>query len=74
VDRLGRALTRWEPPSQPGEQVREAGGSRNGVALVCSCTPPRKIRLRGNPETIDTSRIRCEICGELFVPVMTPGS
>jgi hypothetical protein len=61
---LDRALTRWEPT----DQVKAERSSRNGVVLACSCRPPRKIRMRGNPENIDITRIRCEICGKLFVP------
>lgn len=63
VDRLNRALDHWTATEQP---KTERTGSRNGVMLMCSCLPPRKIRIRGNPENIDVSRIRCEICGELF--------
>jgi hypothetical protein len=59
---LDRALAKWEPTSQ----VKAERSSRNGVVLACSCTPPRKVRMRGGPARIDASRIRCEICGDLF--------
>jgi hypothetical protein len=61
---LDRALAKWEPT----DQVKTERSSRNGVTLVCSCKPPRKIRIRGNPENVNIGDIRCEICEELFVP------
>ncbi|MGC1783605.1 MAG: hypothetical protein WA708_13865 [Acidobacteriaceae bacterium] len=65
ISALGRALAKWEPT----EQVKTGRSSRNGVVLVCSCGPePRKIRIRGNPEKIDITGIRCEICQSPFTP------
>ena len=59
---LDRALAKWEPT----EQVKAERSSRNGVVLQCSCDPPRKIRIRGNPDHLDVTGIRCEHCGQPF--------
>jgi hypothetical protein len=76
VATLDRTLAKWTP----GEVARGDRGSRNGVVLECSCTPetlpdaaswPRKIRLRGNPDTINVNGIRCEFCGQEFSPAET---
>jgi len=66
VDSLDRALARWEPNRVP---KAERADSRNGVVLACSCAPPRKIRLRGSPDSVNVTGIRCEICGKHFEPV-----
>jgi hypothetical protein len=66
IDALDRALARWEPTTVP---KAERTNSRNGVVLACSCAPPRKIRLRGRPDSVNVSGIRCEICGKHFEPV-----
>lgn len=62
LDALDRALAKWAP----AEVARGERSARNGVVLMCSCEPPRKIRLRGNPDTINVSGIRCEICQSEF--------
>jgi hypothetical protein len=62
---LDRALAKWEPTPQ----VKSSRSSRNGVVLICSCDPPCKIRIRGNPEKLDVSGIVCEHCGSSFVSV-----
>lgn len=59
---LDRALGSWSPT----DQVKASRDSRNGVVLACSCVPPRKIRMRGQPGKIDVTGIRCETCGEPF--------
>lgn len=68
---LDRTLAKWTP----AEVARGERRSRNGVVLECSCTPetlpdatswPRKIRLRGNPDTINVDGIRCEFCRQPF--------
>jgi hypothetical protein len=70
VAALDRALTKWEP----AEQAPATHSPRNGVALVCSCVPPRKIRLRGDPEKINITGIRCEICGQPFAVASSSAS
>lgn len=62
VDRLNRALARWEPTEQQKRQ--DPRQSRTQVMVQCSCTPPRKVR--AGQKVLDKGGIRCEICGELF--------
>lgn len=57
---LDRALAKWEPT----QQVKAARDSRNPVAAVCSCSPPRRIRV--NERTLALGEIRCSVCGEPF--------
>jgi hypothetical protein len=64
VDRLSRALAKWEPTAQ--QKTQQPRESRTQVAVHCSCTPPRKIR--AGQKVLDKGGIRCEVCGELFLP------
>ncbi|MGH3402853.1 MAG: hypothetical protein ACRDRJ_10190 [Streptosporangiaceae bacterium] len=56
---LTRALARWQPTDDP----RAHRDSRNGVVASCSCTPPRKIRMRSG---FDLGPVVCGVCGEPF--------
>ncbi len=69
VDRVSRALGRWEPTSQP--KTQEPRQSRAQVMVQCSCAPPRKIRAA--QKSINKGGIRCEVCGERFVPAAALG-
>jgi hypothetical protein len=60
VGKLERALAKWEPTVTP-----KTGRTKTNPELaVCSCTPPRRIRVW--PSALDLGVIRCEICGEPF--------
>jgi hypothetical protein len=63
VRRLDRALVAWIPSDTP-KSTRDRSSSNASLAL-CSCQPPRRIRVRES--ALDKGGIRCEICGELFV-------
>ncbi len=61
---LDRALASWSPT----DQVKATRDARNGIAAACSCSPPRRIRMRGKDaeRVFDLGPIRCEVCGEEF--------
>ena len=57
---LDRALQRWEPT----EQAKTRRDSRNPALAMCSCVPPRKLRVR--QKTLALGAITCEICQNPF--------
>lgn len=57
---LDRALARWEPT----RQVKASRDSRNPVPYICSCDPPRRMRMQA--KTFDLGQVTCEICGQAF--------
>jgi hypothetical protein len=57
---LDRALARWEPT----RQVKATRDSRNPVPYICSCDPPRRMRMQA--KTFDLGPVTCEICGMPF--------
>jgi hypothetical protein len=59
---LERALAKWEPT----EQVKATRDSRNPVPFICSCDPPRRLRM--NQAQADLGPVTCSICGEPFLP------
>jgi hypothetical protein len=69
LGKIATALAGWEPPPVPPRSVRRYS-SENGVAATCSCSPPRKIRLRGRDaaEDLASSPIVCTVCGAAFKP------
>jgi len=64
ISNLATALRNWEPPVPPARAARAS--SRNGVTAHCQCSPPRRIRV--TESVLDLGTIRCDICGQPFLP------
>ena len=66
---LTRYRPRWPPGPGAGEVGADSSGqghrdSRNPVPFVCSCDPPRRLRM--NQGQADLGVVICSICGEPF--------
>lgn len=63
LDELSSALTAYRHPEPAGDPTKNRT-SYNGIAAVCGCPEPRRIRV--HPSVLDLGPIRCDICGQPF--------
>jgi hypothetical protein len=60
---LGRAMADWEPVAEDAARKR----ARGPLAMVCSCVPPRVIRVSSDPPRGALGPdIVCSVCGKPF--------
>jgi hypothetical protein len=60
IDALDRALRSWRPTAQ----IKATRASRNLQAAVCTCSPPRRIRVSGR--NLAVGDIVCSVCCNPF--------
>jgi hypothetical protein len=62
IDAIGQALTLYRHPELI--ETKERTNNNNGVVAQCEC--PRKLRVSN--AVFDAGPIRCDLCGEAFLP------
>ena len=66
IDAIGAALTMHRSCEGARTMKVVGGASRNGLALICGCETPRKIRMAES--VLDLGPVICGICEEEFRP------